>query len=67
MENYRALLDDKIYWRALRNTFYYAAMALPLGLICALLAALLLNTNLRGQAVYRTIVFLPSIGCEVMD
>src|SRR5690349_15465136 len=61
LENYRALLTDKIFWLALRNTFYYAAMALPLGLICALLAALLLNSKIRCQAIYRTIIFLPSI------
>jgi len=61
LENYRALLDDKIFWLSLRNTLYYAAMALPLGLICALSAALLLNARIRGQAIYRALVFLPSI------
>jgi multiple sugar transport system permease protein len=61
LENYRTLLDDKIFWLSLRNTMYYAAMALPLGLICALCAALLLNARIRGQAIYRAIVFLPSI------
>ena len=61
LENYRALMDDKIFWLALRNTFYYAGLALPLGLICALAVALLLNTKIRGQGFYRAIVFLPSI------
>src|SRR4051812_40850941 len=59
--NYRAMAGDKIFWLALRNTLYYASMALPLGLICALVMALLLHTNIKCRAVYRAIVFLPSI------
>lgn len=59
--NYTTLLHDKIFWLALKNTLVYAAMALPLGLICALATALLLNSPIRGQAIYRAIVFLPSI------
>ena len=60
-ENYRQLFSDPVFFKALRNTFYYAAMALPLGLITALTAALLLNAKIYGQSVYRTIVFLPSL------
>src|SRR4051812_42420709 len=60
-ENYRMLAHDPVFWKGVGNTLYYAALSVPLCLITALIAALLLNTNLRGQAVYRTIVFLPSI------
>jgi multiple sugar transport system permease protein len=61
MENYRTLLGDNVFWKSVGNTFSYAGLALPLGLIMALVAAMLLNSNIRGVAVYRTIVFLPSI------
>lgn len=61
LENYRQLATDPLFWQAMRNTFYYAALAVPLGLVTALCAAMLLNANIRGQAVYRAIVFLPSI------
>ena len=61
LENYRTLLGDAVFWKGVRNTFAYAALALPLGLIMALAAAMLLNSDIRGVAVYRTIVFLPSI------
>jgi len=60
-ENYVALVRDGVFWQVLRNTGYYASLALPLGLIVALIAALLLNTRIRAQWVYRTIVFLPSL------
>jgi multiple sugar transport system permease protein len=60
-ENYQRLWQDEVFWKVLGNTAYYAVMALPLGLIMSLIAALLLNVKTRGQSVYRTIIFLPSL------
>ena len=61
LDNYRELASDPVFWKALRNTGYYAAIALPLGLLMALWVALLLNAPIRGVSIYRTIVFLPSL------
>jgi multiple sugar transport system permease protein len=61
LENYRQLIHDALFWKSLTNTLYYAAMALPAGLLIALGLALLLNADIRGQAIYRAIVFLPSL------
>ena len=61
MNNYRALWADPIFWKALTNTFYYALMALPASMMVSLGLALLLNADIRGQAIYRTIIFLPSL------
>lgn len=61
LENYRELAADPIFWRALGNTGYYAAVALPLGLLVALIGALLLNSKVRGVTIYRTILYLPSL------
>jgi multiple sugar transport system permease protein len=60
-ENYRNLMADPVFWRSLRNTLYYAAMALPGGLLVSLGLAMLLNTKMPGQTVFRTIIFLPSL------
>src|SRR3954470_7329871 len=59
VENYRALLHDPLFWKSLKNTCYYAAMALPAAMLLSLGLALMLNADIRGQAVYRTIIFLP--------
>jgi len=59
--NYADLFTDEVFWKALGNTFYYACLALPLGLVMAIAVALLLNTGVRGMTVYRTIFFLPSL------
>ena len=59
--NYADLMRDEVFWKALRNTLYYAVMALPLGLLVSFATAVLLNTGVRGMTVYRTIYFLPSL------
>ena len=61
-ENYTELfLQDKVFWQSLWNTSFYAAVSLPLGMVVALSLAILLNTQVRGMTVYRTIFFIPSI------
>ena len=59
--NYEDLFRDELFWTALRNTAYYAAFALPLGLMTAFFWALMLSSNVRGVGFYRTFVFLPSL------
>jgi multiple sugar transport system permease protein len=61
LENYRDLAHDPVFWQSLRVTMTFALLALPLGMILALGLALLLNVNIRGQSIYRTIIFLPSL------
>jgi multiple sugar transport system permease protein len=60
-ENYQVLFRDEVFWKSLRNTLYYAAMALPAAMLVSLGLALMLNANIRGQGIYRAIIFLPSL------
>ena len=59
--NYRRLVQDETFWISLKNTFFYAAFSLPLGMVVALSLALLLNCRVRGTTIFRTIFYLPSI------
>lgn len=60
LANYRELLTaDPLFLTAVKNTLYYAVFEVPLSLIISLAVALLLNLNLRGISIYRTIFFLP--------
>lgn len=59
--NYRNLLTDAIFWQSVYNTFFFAAFALPLGLLVSLTLAILLNFDLPGKGVFRTVFFLPSL------
>ncbi len=55
------LLHDERFRRSLWVTTYYVLVAVPAGQIFALLAALLMNTKVRGIAIYRAAWYLPSI------
>ena len=56
--NYQDLLfDDDVFWHALENTLIWIAAA-PVGILLALGIALLVNSDLKGAGIYRTIVFL---------
>ena len=58
LENYIEMWSyDDVFWVALRNTLIFIA-ASPLAIAAALGIALLVNSDLKGAAVYRTIVFL---------
>ncbi|HEY3332866.1 MAG TPA: sugar ABC transporter permease [Capsulimonadaceae bacterium] len=60
--NYSYLLhDDPAFWPSVRVTLIFTAVSVPLALIIALIVALLLNTNVRGIGVFRTIYYLPSL------
>jgi ABC-type sugar transport system permease subunit len=55
LSNYSGLLHDGTFRTALFNTFYYTIIEVPFSTAAALGLALLLNMNVRGQAVYRTL------------
>ncbi len=61
LANYRALGADTLFHKTVANTFIYAVLAIPLGTIVAVLLAVLLNRPVRGIALFRACVFLPSI------
>ena len=62
LENYKRLLtDDPVFWKALWNTFYYAAISVPLGLVIGLWLANLLNKQVRARKVFRTLIYLPTL------
>ena len=58
LDNYQEMLfDDDVFWQALWNTLVIIASA-PIGIAIALGLALLVNSDIRGRDVYRTIIFL---------
>jgi multiple sugar transport system permease protein len=59
--NYQDMLKDGAFWQALFNTAYFAAFSLPLGMLLALVIALMLNAGVRARSAFRTFFFLPSL------
>ncbi len=62
LKNYTDLLtQDTVFWKSLYNTFYLTVFSVPFGIIVALGLSMLLNTNVKGLSIFRTIFFIPSI------
>ncbi|MHA6533540.1 carbohydrate ABC transporter permease [Paenibacillus sp. BAC0078] len=61
-ENYINLLtDDPIFWKSVGNTFFYALIAIPLGMTISLWIAYYLNKKLKGITFFRVLYYLPSV------
>lgn len=60
-ENYTALFKDGEFWTSAFNTLYFAALSIPLAVIFAFGLALLMNLDIRGRVIYRTVYFLPTL------
>ncbi|MFZ4508013.1 MAG: carbohydrate ABC transporter permease [Fimbriimonas sp.] len=62
LANYQSLFTrDPLFFKSLGITVKYALFAVPVGIIAGVALALLLNVNVRGMSVFRTIFYLPSI------
>jgi multiple sugar transport system permease protein len=61
LDNYIRMFTDPRFFRALINTILFTGIGVPLGLASGLLVALLLNTKVRGQGLYRTLFYIPVI------
>jgi len=59
--NYERLFADRLFWRALGNTFFYAAWNLLAGTGLSLALALLMNRPTMMARVLRVAVFLPEV------
>ncbi|MEJ7901990.1 MAG: sugar ABC transporter permease [Thermomicrobiales bacterium] len=53
--------DDRNFWRVLRFTIGYSLINVPLGLAGALITATLLNQNVKGLGLWRTLYYLPAV------
>ena len=62
LSNYtRAFTQDQTFVQALKVTFIYVLVLVPLRLTFALFVAMLLNKKHRGLGLYRTLYYVPSI------
>lgn len=61
LDNYARALGDPIFWLALRNTLFYAAVTVPGQMILGLMIALLLDAPLRAKSFFRTIYYIPVV------
>ncbi|MCB9938048.1 MAG: sugar ABC transporter permease [Planctomycetaceae bacterium] len=64
-ENYRRLASEIVegggFGRAIWNTGYFAVLSVPLSIALGVGLATMLSWKVRGQSLYRTLFFLPSV------
>lgn len=60
-DNYSAMVEDKVFWKAMRNTWIYVIVGVPAGLIISLAIALGLQRMIRYTGFFRVLYFLPYI------
>jgi len=61
-KNYVELFQDPLFWKALKNTFYFLLVGGPLSIALSLAAALMLQSKLvRFKGLFRTAYFAPVV------
>jgi multiple sugar transport system permease protein len=61
MRNYVTLFtDDPLFLKSLGNTLFMVLFGVPVRTVIGLGIALLMNTQIRGRAIFRTMYYLPS-------
>jgi sn-glycerol 3-phosphate transport system permease protein len=61
LDNYQAMLDDSVFWRALGNNIVYATSVIPLTIALALFMAILINGKIAGRPFLRLSFFTPTV------
>ncbi len=65
IENYISIFKNPAYLKALTNTVMFTLMYVPGVVVISLLVAVLLNRNIKGRSIFRTIYFLPTVTSAV--
>lgn len=61
LANYVKLAQDPTFWIALKNTAFYTIVGVPFVVILSIFLANLINKNIKGRALYRTLLYIPAV------
>ena len=61
LDNYRQLVDDPIFWKALVNNLWFALGTIPASIALALVMAVWVNGKLAGRGFLRLAYFTPTV------
>jgi sn-glycerol 3-phosphate transport system permease protein len=61
LENYRAMAEDPVFWKAVVNNLWFAGATIPLSIGLALVMALWVNERIAGRAFLRMAYFTPTV------
>ena len=61
LDNYRAMVEDDVFWQALWNNVVFALGTIPLSIVLALAMAVWVNDRIPGRGLLRLAYFTPTI------
>ena len=61
LKNFQRLFTDPQFFRAMRNTFVFLLIHIPLQIVIALGLSLLLNSKIKLRGFFRAVYFLPVV------
>ncbi|SEU26178.1 lactose/L-arabinose transport system permease protein [Paenibacillus sp. NFR01] len=62
LHNYKRLFSDKMFFTAVKNTFLFLIVQVPIMIVLAMIISVLLNdSKLRFKGFFRTAIFLPCV------
>ncbi len=61
LDNYSKLLEDDVFWQALKNNLIFIVLGMTGAVVLGLFVAILLEQHLRGSNFFRGVFFLPTV------
>lgn len=61
LANYKDVFTDPLFYQSLRVTLTYTFFSVPINVVISLFVAILLNSDIRGVNLFRTIYYLPAV------
>ncbi len=61
LDNYKNLFSDRLFWKSVYNTLIFTVIFVPFQILLSIGVAALLNFNIKGQWLFRTIFYVPAI------
>src|SRR5664279_1743615 len=60
-DNYRQLIEDPVFWKALSNNLWYALGTIPASIVIAILMAVWVSERIPGRGMLRLAYFTPTV------
>jgi sn-glycerol 3-phosphate transport system permease protein len=61
LDNYRALVEDPVFWQVLGNNLWFALGTIPASIALAILMAIWVNGKIAGRGFLRLAYFVPTV------
>lgn len=61
LENYEIMVEDPVFWQAVRNNLWFALATIPASIGLALLMAVWVNERMTGRTFLRMAYFTPTV------